>query len=242
LGSLLSNNFFPLFLSEKREKRYVIITNPPWSYINMTKDNLVFGLAGVILGIILGVLIVNFSTRPGASPQFASQGQPAAPPQGQPATQGQLPEGHPPVNTEALQREIAEKQEILKKDPENREAVVEMGNLNFDLKNYEEASKWYSKALEKDPKNINLITDMGSCYLWLKQPEKAIEYYNRSLAMDPNHFQTLMNIGIARMSMGNRAGAAEAWEKIVKLYPDNPETPMLRDAVKKLRENPQGSM
>ena len=60
--------------------------------------------------------------------------------------------------------------------------------------------------------------------------------------MDPNHFQTLMNLGIARMSMGNRKGAAEAWEKIVSLYPDNPETPMLRDAVKKLKENPQGTM
>lgn len=208
----------------------------------MTKDNLVFGLGGVILGIILGALIVNFSTRPDA-PSFASQSGPMtqqnqAPPQ----AQGELPEGHPPVNVEALQQQIAEKQEVLKKDPNNRDAIVDIANMNFDLKNYEEASKWYSKALDKDPKNINLITDLGSCYLWLKQPDKAIEYYNRSLQMDPNHFQTLMNLGIARMSMGNRTGAAEAWEKIVSLYPDNPETPMLRDAVKKLRENPKGTM
>ncbi len=209
----------------------------------MTKDNVVFGLGGVILGIIVGVLIVNLSTRPEVSPQFASQApfassqaQAAAPPA------GELPEGHPPINTEALEQEIAAKKAILEKDPNNQEAIIDIANSTFDLKKYEEASRWYSKALDKDPRNVNLITDLGSCYLWLKQPEKAIEYYNQSLAIDANHFQTLMNLGIARMSTGNRAGAAEAWEKIVSLYPDNPDTPMLRDAVKKLRENPQGSM
>jgi tetratricopeptide (TPR) repeat protein len=208
----------------------------------MTKDNLVFGLGGIIVGIILGALIVNFSTRP-AVPQFPSQAPPMAQQnQASPQAQGELPEGHPPLNAEALQQQIAEKQEVLKKDPNNQGAIVDIANMNFDLKNYDEASKWYSKALDRDPKNINLITDLGSCYLWLKQPDKAIEYYNRSLQMDPNHFQTLMNLGIARMSMGNRAGAAEAWEKIVSLYPDNPETPMLKDAVKKLRENPKGTM
>jgi tetratricopeptide (TPR) repeat protein len=208
----------------------------------MTKDNVVFGLGGVIVGIILGAVIVNLSSRPAAPPSFASQA-PMTAPQDQASTgQGQLPEGHPPVNAEALQQQIAARQESLKKDPNNQEAIVDIANMSFDLKNYEEARKWYSKALEKDPKNINLITDLGSCFLWLKQPDKAIEYYNQSLNLDPNHFQTLMNLGIARMSLGNRAGAADAWEKIVSLYPDNPETPMLRDAVKKLRENPKGTM
>jgi tetratricopeptide (TPR) repeat protein len=210
----------------------------------MTKDNLVFGLGGVIVGIIMGVLIVNFSTRPTAPGQMASiPANPAPQEQAQaPAQQQDLPEGHPPVNKEALEQQIAAKKAILQKDPNNQEAIIDIANMNFDLKNYDEASTWYIKALDKDPKNVNLITDLGSCYLWLKQPEKAIEYYNKSLSMDPNHFQTLMNLGIARMSMGNRKGAAEAWEKIVSLYPDNPETPMLRDAVKKLRENPQGTM
>ena len=64
-----------------------------------------------------------------------------------------------------------------------------------------------------------------------------------SLKIDPKHFQTLMNLGIARMSSGNRPGAADAWEKIVSLYPENPEAQMLRDAIKrKLRETIRKSM
>jgi regulator of sirC expression with transglutaminase-like and TPR domain len=69
----------------------------------------------------------------------------------------------------------------------------------------------------------------------LKEPEKAMEYYNRSLSIEPNHFQTLMNVGIAYMSMGDQDAAARTWQKVVDLYPDKPETAMIKDAVAKIR-------
>lgn len=219
----------------------------------MTKDNLVFGLAGTVVGIIVGVLIVNFSVAPrqqGTAMNVDSQQmqpmqqapvQQAAPMQQNTTsgTQGQLPEGHPPVDESALKTQIDQQQKTLEKDPNNQDAIVNLGNLNFDLKNYPEAQKWYTKALDKDPKNVNIITDLGSCYLWQNDYGKALEFYNRSLSIDPNHFQTLMNVGIARMGTGDRDGAAEAWEKLVKLYPDNPDAQMLKDAVAKLKAKKQ---
>lgn len=210
----------------------------------MSKDNLVFGLVGMILGIIVGVIIANYSGPRQIAQQAPQQmvtssnpGQSAE----QPREQGQLPDGHPPIDEGALKQQIQMQQEILKKDPENQQAIISVANLNFDLKSYEEAAKWYEKALLKDPKNVNLITDLGTCYLWLNQPQQAIEFYNKSLSYDPTHFQTLLNMGIARMSMGNRPGAAEAWEKLVTLYPEHPEASMLRDAIKKLRTGKEGT-
>jgi cytochrome c-type biogenesis protein CcmH/NrfG len=210
----------------------------------MTKDNLVFGLVGVIVGIIVGVLIANSSfPRQGTPPLPAQMAASPGPTQSstQPPEGGQLPDGHPAIDEGALKQQIVAQQEILKKDPQNQQAIISIANLNFDLKSYEEAAKWYEKALAKDPKNVNLITDLGTSYLWLNQPQKALEFYDKSLSLDPNHFQTLLNLGIARMSMGNRPGAAEAWEKLVTLYPDHPEAGMLRDAIKKLRSKKEGS-
>jgi tetratricopeptide (TPR) repeat protein len=208
----------------------------------MTKDNLVYGLAGMVIGILIGVLIVNFSSipRPQSVPS-SSQGITST--QGRPADTEQepLPEGHPPIDEQALRSQMIQQQEILKKDPENQSAILAMGNLNFDLKNYQEAVTWYEKGLHKDPRNVNILTDLGTSYLWLNQTDKALELYNKSLAIDPNHLQTLMNLGIARMSMGDRPGAAEAWEKVVTLYPENPEVPMLKQAIEKLRSKKEGT-
>jgi tetratricopeptide (TPR) repeat protein len=214
----------------------------------MTKDNLVYALGGVIVGIIVGVIIANFSSGPrpqsGFSQSVSSPTQQAAPQMqsgGQTPAQGELPEGHPPVDENALREQLVKQEAILKTEPNNQDALVSAANLNFDLKNYQKAAEYYDQALKKDPNNVNLITDLGSSWLWMNQPLKAIEYYDRSLKIDPKHFQTLMNIGIARMSSGNRAGAAEAWERLVSYYPDHPEAPMLRDAIKRLREKPSGS-
>jgi tetratricopeptide (TPR) repeat protein len=216
----------------------------------MTKDNLVYALGGVVIGIIVGVLIANFSSgsrmQAGFSQPMAQQTQQPAPEmqsgsQGQIPSQGELPEGHPKIDDNALREQLVKQEAVLKNEPNNQDALVSAGNLNFDLKNYQKAAEYYDQALKNDSNNVNLITDLGSCWLWMNEPQKAIEYYDRSLKIDPKHFQTLMNLGIARMSSGNRAGAAEAWEKLVTYYPDHPETPMLRDAIKRLREKTSGS-
>lgn len=205
----------------------------------MSKDNLVYGLAGMVLGVVIGVLIANFSGAPKqfASPALAVQQAPAstaaAPPQ------GQLPEGHPPVDDQAMRQQLAALQENYKKDPNNQQTIVMLANLNFDLQNFDEAIKYYDKAIEKDPKNVSLITDLGSAYLRLGQPEKAMQYYNKSLAIQPDHFQTLMNVGIVYMSMGDQKAAAQAWQKLVDLYPDKPETAMIKQAIAKIKAGQQ---
>jgi len=207
----------------------------------MTKDNLIFALGGTLVGVIIGVFVANSSAPHVApAPQITQEATSAAPHQEQ-TEQGQLPEGHPPVNEAALQSKISEQEEILKKDPENEEAILSLANLNFDLKKYPDAIQWYEKALKKRPSDTNIITDLGSSYMWSGDYQKAIELYNKSLSIDPKHLQSLMNLGIARMSMGDRAGAAESWEKVVQYYPNNPEAPMLRQAIAKLRSQKQGS-
>lgn len=218
----------------------------------MSKDNLVFLFGGVIVGIIAGVIIANYSAGPrsqsapmAAAPAGMTQQQQAQPRQatgGTNSQQQQLPEGHPPIDEAAMKQEIDRQEAILQKNPKNQEALVALGNLYFDIQKFDKASGYYEKAIANDSRNVNLITDLGTAYLRQNDYGKALEYYNRSLSIDPNHFQTLMNIGIARMATGDRKGAGEAWEKIIQLYPNNEETPMLRDALKRLKENPQGSM
>lgn len=206
----------------------------------MTKDNLVFGFGGMVIGLVLGVLVANSTgsrSVTGSNPHQNLNAS-SAPAQTS-ATQQELPEGHPPIDEATIKKQIADYEQLIRNDPENVQALVALGNLNYDLKNFQEATNWYEKALQKNPNDINILTDLGTSYFSLDQTDKAMEYYNKSLSIDPDHFQTLVNVGIARMSLGDRKGAAEAWEKVVRLHPEHPEVPMLKQALEQLKsENP----
>jgi Tfp pilus assembly protein PilF len=211
---------------------------PGTEVLFMKKENMVFALAGIVIGIIAGVLIANQgATRMQTAQPAQVVSAPSAPveQQQQPAEQQQLPKGHPPIDNGTLEREIAAQQEILKRDPGNQNATVAIANLYYDAKNAKEAVKWYEKAVAKDPQNINLNTDLGTSYLQMQDFDKAMEYYNKSLLINPKHYQTLMNMGIARMAMGDKKGAAETWEKLVTFYPNDPNTQMIKNALQEMR-------
>ncbi len=200
----------------------------------MNKDNLVFTLGGAVIGIILGVSIANQTAqRIQTAPSF-NQEAVVQSPVSEPTQQQSLPGGHPPID-QTLLTQITEQQEILNRDPENQDAIVAMANLNYDMKNYKEATKWYEKALGNDPNNINLITDLGTSCLQLQEFDQAFKYYQKALSINPKHYQTLMNLGIAKMAMGDKAGAAEAWEKLVAFYPNDPNIGMIKDALQQMK-------
>jgi len=201
------------------------------------KDNLLYGLTGVVVGIIAGVVIANQSTVPRnftTEPQV--QQSVAASAQQQPEAQSELPAGHPPVDADAMRKQLEVTKGMLEKDPENQLALVTAANISSDLKEYPQSILYYEKALKKEPNNINLITDLATSYFYSNKPEKALSLYDRSLSIDPKHFQTLMNIGIVKMSMGDHKGAAESWEKVITLYPNSPEAAQLKEMVTRVKE------
>lgn len=201
------------------------------------KDNLLYGLAGIVVGIIAGVVIAGQSAVPrnfGSDQQVVQTV--AAPPQQQQQEQGELPSGHPPIDTDGLKKQLEMNKGILEKDPENQMALVTAANLSSDLKDYPQAIVYYEKALKKDPKNTNLLTDLGTAYFYSNKADRALQIYNQSLSIDPKHFQTLMNIGIVKMSMGDHKGAAESWDKVISLYPNSPEAQQLKEMVRRVKE------
>ncbi|HEY4491364.1 MAG TPA: hypothetical protein VI958_05155, partial [Acidobacteriota bacterium] len=85
----------------------------------MSKDNLVFALAGMVVGIIVGVLIAGQSGAP-RSVQMETPAQNSNPSTVAEPAENQLPEGHPPIDEGAVRKQIASQEEILKNNPDNQ--------------------------------------------------------------------------------------------------------------------------
>ena len=62
---------------------------------------------------------------------------------------------------------------IVESDPKNADAVVQLGNTYFDAERWDDAIKWYERALELDPKNVDASTDLGVSYYYTNQRRRG---------------------------------------------------------------------
>ena len=188
---------------------------------------MVFGIAGVFFGIIVGWMIGSQQSRPAAvtpqsAPPSASQNQTAAP---------------------FDESRAATLRAAIEKNRNDVEARVQLGDLYFDAERFSDATKWYEEALTVDPRHVNASTDLGIAYYYMNEPDRALSQFDRSLAIDPKHTKTLLNIGIVRaFGKQDLEGAAKVWQQVLDIAPASPEAAMAKQALQGLRSaHPESS-
>ena len=187
----------------------------------MSKESLVIGVAGVLLGLLAGWIIGSQQPVPGRTePPPAQAASTSAPPQA-PAFDEKL--------AEQLQAEAQSR-------PGDAATRVKLGNLYFDGGRYAEAARWYTAALEIDPRDVNASTDLGIAYYYMNQPDLALAQFERSLAVDPKHSKTLLNIGIVRAwGKQDLEGAAKAWQRVIDVAPGSEEASRAKQGLEGIR-------
>jgi tetratricopeptide (TPR) repeat protein len=194
----------------------------------MRKDSVVFGVAGIFFGLLVG-WIIGSQQAPGVATT------PAAPPQTQAAPAAQAA---PPFDESAA----AALKVTADRNPSDAATRVLLGNMYFDAERYPEAVTWYEAALKVDPKHVNASTDLGIAYYYSNQPDRALAQFERSLAVDPKHSKTLLNMGIVRaFAKQDLAGAEKAWQQVLELAPDSPEAALAKRGLEGLRSHPSRS-
>lgn len=182
----------------------------------MKAESIVYTIAGMCFGIILGWIIAT--QQPASSPVPVTQAAGAAQ-QGAAASSASGQQAR--VLDEARVQQLTT---ILNSDPKNAGAAVQLGNAYFDAERYSDAIKWYEQALAIDPKNADASTDLGVSYYYSNRPDDALKQFEHSLQIDPRHSKTLLNKGIV-LAFGKQDldGAAASWQKVIDLAPNSPE-------------------
>ena len=192
----------------------------------MRSDSVVFGIAGIFFGVLVG-WIIGSQQASGIVPAPAASAPAAAPA----AAQGG--QTAPPAFDESRAASLKAGAE---KNPSDAEVRVQLGNLYFDAERYDEAARWYEAALKVDPKNVNASTDLGIAYYYSNQPDRALAQFDRSLEIDPRHSKTLLNIGIVRaFGKQDLDGAEKAWQRVLDVAPNSPEAEVAKKGLDGLR-------
>ena len=228
----------------------------------MNKDNFLFGIIGLLAGLIIGFMFANSVNQNVVKPVAATVNPNANIPPGhpevgggttgamQPAVQAAIENARQNPNDFEAQIKAAEMYyqiqrfegavEFLraanKLKPDDYETLVNLGNAYFDAGNYAEAEKSYSAALAKKSDDVNVRTDLGLTFIFRDPPnyDRAVQEFTRSLAVDPNHTQTLQNLTVAYTKKGDAAKAKETLARLEGIDATNTAIPKLREDIQKI--------
>jgi len=192
----------------------------------MKREPMVFAVAGMIFGFVLGYMVASWDGGPRASavaapaPAPASVGAPSAP--------------HAPAS--ALDpNEVKALESLAARDRSNLAARIELGNLLMDHSRYDEAARWYREALALDPDQPDVLVDLGACLVNGGKATEGLAEFEKALQKDPNHKKALFNKGIALMETGKTAEALAVWEALLKRFPDDPQLQGLRAQIDRVK-------
>ncbi len=169
------------------------------------KKEYVFLLVGIafIVGIIGGVVLTVYHEDQTPLNSFTMKEQP--PPPG------------PTASSEDTQKQINFLQTLLRDDPKNLNALIELGNAYFDTDQFDKAIESYSRALEIDQKNADVRTDLGIMYRRKKDFDRAIVEFKKAAELDSKHINSRYNLGIVLLhDKGDIKGAINAWEDFLR--------------------------
>jgi tetratricopeptide (TPR) repeat protein len=128
-------------------------------------------------------------------------------------------------------------EDIVRKEPTNLTALVDLGNAYFDANQYPQAIETYKKAIALDPKNADVRTDLGIMYRAIKDYDGAIQEFKEAIKENPKHVNSRFNLGIVlQMDKKDISGAIAAWEDFLKIEPTGKQADMARAQLKQLKE------
>jgi cytochrome c-type biogenesis protein CcmH/NrfG len=185
-------------------------------------------LVGFISGATVGILWVTKGKEKTAmvqKPQVAPPGAPAPAPSAR--------------DTIEAASQIQTLKEIVKKDPKNLAAWVELGNLYFDTDQPKEAIEAYKQYLAIKPDNPDVRTDMGIMYRKLGEFDRAIEEFRKAAQSDPKHVNSRYNLGLVLLhDKQDMKAAIKAWEDYLKVDPSSERAQRIRAQIEKMKTMP----
>ena len=164
----------------------------------MRKENILFGVFGLIVGLVVGFVFANSVNKTSidkASAQATnSTGAPSNP---------AIPPDHPPLGGQtgdatqtAPLPQVMESIEKAKQQPQNYEAQMTAADLYYQIQRFEDAAKYYEAANKLKPAEAEPIIKAGNAHFDGEKYEEAEKWYVQALAKEPKNINVRTDLGL----------------------------------------------
>lgn len=126
-------------------------------------------------------------------------------------------------------------QKALEFDPRSAGALVNLGTIHFNARNWKRAEHYYMEALAADPEYALAHFDLANLYDERGEREKAAEHYLAALRIAPNYADAHYNLALLYQAE-QPMKAVQHWNIYLKLDPTSNWANIARRELAKLRK------
>ncbi|MDP8988576.1 MAG: tetratricopeptide repeat protein [Acidobacteriota bacterium] len=121
-------------------------------------------------------------------------------------------------------------------DPGSAGALVNLGTIYFNTRNFTMAERFYTLATETDPEYALAHFDLGNLCDECGDRGRALEHYLAALRISPNYADAHYNIALLYQGARQNMKAVRHWTAYLKLDPSSEWAGIARRELDKLRE------
>ena len=120
-------------------------------------------------------------------------------------------------------------------DPGSAGALVNLGTVHFNVREWHEAERNYRKALEVDPHYALAHFNLGNLYDERGERPEALNHYLAALRLHPDYADAHYNVALLYQSTGQPLKAVRHWKLYLKLDPNSSWAAIARRELAKLK-------
>ncbi|MDR1626107.1 MAG: tetratricopeptide repeat protein [Spirochaetia bacterium] len=123
-----------------------------------------------------------------------------------------------------LQKSRAIYQQVLAMEENNPYALIGLGHLHYDFKEYDKALFYWERMIDAcgpGEIDIRVLTSVGNCHRKMKNFPSGIDVFRKALAIVPDNFYALFGMADCYRGMEMHEQAFEYWNKILARDPSN---------------------
>ncbi len=122
-------------------------------------------------------------------------------------------------------------------DPTSAGALVNLGTVYFNARNWREAERHYRRALEVDPHYALAYFNLGNLYDEKGDRSEALAHYLSALRFQPNYADAHYNVALLYQSTSQSLKAMRHWKLYLKLDPNSSWAAIARRELAKLKDS-----
>jgi tetratricopeptide (TPR) repeat protein len=129
---------------------------------------------------------------------------------------------------------IALYEEILAIDPEYAPAYINLGTLNFHLRQFGRAEELYRRATVADPGYVLAFFDLGNVLDELQRLDESIAAYRTAISLAPRYADAHYNLALAYERKNKRRQSLRHWQAYLRLDNSGPWADHARGQIRRL--------
>lgn len=124
--------------------------------------------------------------------------------------------------------------EVLALRPDHAPALINMGTIHYNMRQYEAAEDFYRRATVADPDYALAFFDLGNVLDEMQRLDEATASYQRAVSLVPQYADAHYNLALAYERQGQRRRALRHWLTYVRLDPVGPWASHAKEQARKI--------